>query len=275
MAEEVAETVEVGDSQAAEAVDSATADTEPAPEGASDEEAASSEEAPSFSWDEWDGTIDELLEEHREIGGHFHKHYDARLADKDTELSGLRELYDALLMGKEDPRIAKMQEESKSFEERYKGLEEKFNDYKSKVEAAQEAEARDWAARFEEQHKEILSDKKNRERMVEFLDKGWEAEYAVKLLTMNEEFVEVAEEAKGNGVPDSYAIRLAETSAGKSQAEKKQKATPRPGARITAGATGAKNPQQAIRAVKDTDTLEDRRMIAARAALKAVKGGRR
>ena len=111
--------------------------------------------------------------------------------------------------------------------------------------------------------------------MVELIDDGWDPEAAIQLLSMDEEFVKMAEEAKGDGVPDSYAIRLAEVSAGKSQVEKRKKSAPRPGARITAGATGAKNPQQALRTTGDTDTLDDRRMIAARAALRVAKGGRR
>ena len=242
----------------------------PAPEEVS--EGASSDD---FEWGSWDGSVDALPESHRELGGHFNSHYQSRMTDKDDEIAGIKELYDALLMGEEDPRIAKLESAAKDFDSRYSGLESEFQTYRDEVEKQQTAEASDWAQKFEEQHKELLGDEKHRDRMIELLDSGWEPEYAIQLLNMDEEFVEVAEEAKGNGVPDSYAIRLAEVSAGKRQVEKKAKATPRPGARITAGATGAKNPQQAIRDVKDTDSLEDRRMIAARAALKAVKGGRR
>ena len=272
MSEEVAG-VDAEAPQAAEAVavDSATEAT--APEEVSDQPVESG--ASSFSWDKWDGAVDSLPEDRRELGGHFHKHYDARLSDKKAEYDGLRELYDAMMTGQEDPRVARLQEENKSFEERYTGLQGEFDDYRSRVEKAQAAEAKEWADRFETQHKDLLSGKENRERMVGYLDAGWDAEAAIQLLTMDEEFVKMAEEAKGNGVPDSYAIRLAEVSAGKRQVEKEKKATPRPGARITAGATGAKNPQQAVRSIKDSDNLEDRRMIAARAALKAVKGGRR
>ena len=253
------------------AVSDAVVETEsPATEEVSDE--ASSDD---FDWSGWDGNVDGLPENHRELGGHFNSYYQSRLTDKDDEIAGIKELYDALLMGEEDPRVAKLEAAAKEFDSRYDGLQSEFDAYRSEVEKQQTAEASDWAQKFEEQHKELLDYKKHRTRMIELLDNGWEPEYAIQLLTMDEEFVEVAEEAKGNGVPDSYAIRLAEVSAGKSQVEKKAKAAPRPGARITAGATGAKNPQQAIRDVKDTDSLEDRRMIAARAALKAVKGGRR
>jgi hypothetical protein len=253
------------------AVSDAVVETEsPATEGAS-EEASSTE----FDWSGWDGSVDGLPEDHRDIGGKFHTHYESRLNDKNDEISGIKELYDALLMGEEDPRIAKLEAAQKEFDSRYNGLQEEFDGYRTQMETQQKEEAASWASRFEEQHKDLLGDEQNRTRMVDFLDNGWEPESAILLLNMDEEFVEVAEEAKSNGVPDSYAIRLAEVSAGKRQVEKKAKASPRPGARITAGATGAKNPQQAIRAVKDTDNLEDRRMIAARAALKAVKGGRR
>jgi hypothetical protein len=270
MSEEITD-VEADVSQAADAeVSSTTAD---ASEGVSEE--GYTNEAPSFAWDDWDGSVDSLPEEHRDLGSQFHNHYDSRLSEKTAEYDGLRELYDAMMSGQEDPRVARLTEANQSFEERYKGLEEKFDDYRSQVEAAQAAEAKEWADRFEKQHADLLGQKNNRERMVEFLDGGWDADAAIQLLTMDEEFVQMAEEAKGNGVPDSYAIRLAEASAGKRQVEKEVKATPRPGARITAGATGAKNPQQAIREIKDTDNLEDRRMIAARAALKAVKGGQR
>ena len=270
MSEEIAN-VEAEVSQAADAeVPSTTTD---ASEGASEE--GHIEEAPSFAWDSWDGSIENLPEEHREVGGYFHNHWESRLSEKSAEYDGLRELYDAMMSGQEDPRVAQLTEANQSFEERYKGLEEQFNDYKQQVEAAQDAEARDWADRFEKQHADLLGQENNRERMVEFLDAGWDADAAIQLLTMDEEFVQMAEEAKGNGVPDSYAIRLAEASAGKRQVEKEVKAIPRPGARITAGATGAKNPQQAIREIRDSDNLEDRRMIAARAALRAVKGGRR
>ena len=270
MSEEIAN-VEADVSQAADT--EVASDMAGASEGASEE--GHTEEAPSFAWDDWDGSVDALPEEHRELGGRFHSHYDSRLSEKSAEYDGLRELYDAMMAGQEDPRVARLTEENQSFMERYDGLQEQFNNYKEQVEAAQAAEAQDWADRFEKKHADLLGQGNNREKMVEFLDAGWDADAAIQLLTMDEEFLQMAEEAKGNGVPDSYAIRLAEASAGKRQVEKEAKATPRPGARITAGATGAKNPQQAIREIRDTDKLEDRRMIAARAALKAVKGGRR
>lgn len=266
MSEEVADTAEAEVSQAAEA---------PAPEGVSGDGTVSPDEAPSFNWDDWDGVVDSLPEDHRDVGSKVSSRFESQMNDKDAELESLRELYDAMMLGQEDPRVSKLEASQKEFDSRYNGLQEQFDGYKAQVEKAQAAEAQEWANKFEERHKDLLGDKKQRGRMVEFLDKGWEPEAAVQLLTMDEEFLQMAEEAKGNGVPDSYAIRLAEVSAGKSQVEKKRKAAPRPGARITAGATGAKNPQQAIRAVKDTDSLDDRRMIAARAALRVAKGGRR
>jgi hypothetical protein len=271
MSEEVVDAVDA--SQAADSLDvEAPASS---PEGALDAAAVGDEGASSFDWDEWDGAVDGLPEEHREVGGRISSNFDTRINDKEAELTGLRELYDAMMMGNEDPRISKFQTEQSSFDERYNGLQEQFNDYKAQTEKAQSEAAQEWANKFEERHKDLLGDTKHRERMVELIDDGWEPEVAVQLLTMDEEFVKMAEEAKGDGVPDSYAIRLAEVSAGKSQVEKRRKSAPRPGARITAGATGAKNPQQALRTTGDSDTLDDRRMIAARAALKAVKGGRR
>ena len=235
MSEEIAN-VEADVSQAADT--EVASDTTGASEGVS-------AEAPSFSWDDWDGSVDALPEEHREIGGRFNSHYGSQLSEKSAEYDGLREMYDAMMSGQEDPRVARLTEANQSFEERYQGLEEQFNDYKEQVEAAQAAEAQDWADRFEKKHADLLGQKNNREKMVEFLDAGWDADAAIQLLTMDEEFLKMAEEAKGNGVTDSYAIRLAEASAGKRQVEKEVKTTPRPGARITAGATGAKNPQQA------------------------------
>tara|TARA_R110000765_G_scaffold194473_2_gene300083 strand:+ start:4236 stop:5042 length:807 start_codon:yes stop_codon:yes gene_type:complete len=235
----------------------------------------SSSEASSFDWEDWDGSVDQLPENHREIGGRFSSHYESQASKSKDELEGLRELYDAMMSGREDPRIAKFQSDQKSFDERYNGLQDKFDGYRSQVEKTQTEEAQTWADQFEERHKDLLSDTKQRERMVGFLDQGWDPDVALKLLSMDEEFVKMAEEAKSNGVPDSYAIRLAEVSAGNTKIEKQKKIAPRPGARITAGATGAKNPQQVVREIKDSDGLDDRRIYAARAALKAVQGGRR
>ena len=134
MSEEVAD-VETDASQAAdvEVVDSATEAT--ASEGASGEGIQSG--ASSFAWDEWDGTVDALPEEHRELGGRFHSHYDTRLTEKSTEYDGLRELYDAMMSGQEDPRVARLQGENKSYGERHKALEDQFNTYKAQVEESE------------------------------------------------------------------------------------------------------------------------------------------
>tara|TARA_R110000824_G_scaffold67844_2_gene175725 strand:+ start:533 stop:1339 length:807 start_codon:yes stop_codon:yes gene_type:complete len=268
MSEDSANEEEVSQEAVSDTADAV--DGGPAPEGVS--VGALSDD---FDWSGWNGSVDSLPEGHRDIGGRFHSHYESKITDKDNEMSGIKELYDALLMGDEDPRIAKYESEQKSFDERYNGLQEKFDGYRSQVEKSQSEEAQTWANKFEETHKDLLSDTNKREQMVGFLDQGWDPDVAIQLLSMDEEFVKMAEEAKSNGVPDSYAIRLAEVSSGKSQVEKKRRASPRPGAHITAGATGAKNPQQVVREMKDSDGLDNRRMYAARAALKAVQGGRR
>ena len=87
-------------------------------------------------------------------------------------------------------------------------------------------------------------------------------------MQLTEAQLNTAREAKQNGVPDAYALKLIEGSV-------KRKPEPRPGAQITAGATSPAVPPNQIKdEAASAKSFDEIRTIAARSALKHHSGRR-
>ena len=87
-------------------------------------------------------------------------------------------------------------------------------------------------------------------------------------MNLTEAQLNTAREAKQNGVPDAYALKLIEGAV-------KRKPEPRPGAQITAGATSpAVPPNQVKDETASAKSFDEIRNIAARSALKHHSGRR-
>ncbi len=216
---------------------------EPAePSLAAEEEAV--EEAPvsfpsadDFTWDGWQGDIGTLPNEIRPWGVHLDKYYQGRINSVATDIDQTREIYEALIGGKEDPRIPEFQNQIGEWETKYNGINSQFEaltkeyqDYQNTVQEAIQEEAQEYADKFAEDNQDLFNDADLNDAFGSLLDEGWILEHAAVAARLPEHLRDVARQAKSDGVPDSYALKLA-------QGAKSRPAKPRPGAELTSGAT--------------------------------------
>jgi len=234
---------------------------------------ASFPSADEFGWDDWSGEQDTLPEHVRAWGERFHQYYGARQtaaleeqrrADEDT-----KRIYEALIGGNEDPRVGEYQAQLTEWEqkhaaqlEEHKKLQETYEAYQASIQEAIDQEADEYAKWFKAEYKDLFSDKKLETKFYELVDEGWDLEPAAKATRLPPQVLTLARKAKADGVPDEYALRFAVGGGRRTQA-------PRPGARITAGATTpSRAPEQTQIEERSAMSMKDLRGQVARIALK-------
>ena len=234
----------------------------------------------SFNWDGWDGSHDSFPDSVKpwaeKVYNQRESWVNAQISASEGEVGRLRDLYETLVSGHDDPRLSEFDTKVKSLEEKYKELEnthtqtiEEHSAYKKSIDDAIAQEADEYADRFAKKHAHIFENTEQATIFTELVEEGWDFEIVPELMGLNEGQINSARAAKQDGVPDRYAIQLAVRSA-------KSKPDPRPGARITAGATSpAVTPNQVKSDFAEAKTFDDVRTIAARTALKRHSGGRR
>jgi len=231
------------------------------------EEAAIEEPVlPEFDFEAWDGGIDDLPEMYHNIHGRMESIYNNKYSSVESELDQMRRLNDALMVGEEDPRVFEFQQKLEDALSAQQQTSQEFEQYKQQIEQYEMKEASDWADNFEREHKDIFENPEMREALGLLIQNDWEPDSAVKILGLSEEQMQIAIESKRDGVPDKYAIRLAENAV-----RQMPKANPRPAAKITSGATTRSSPEQQMMDINETSTLDDKRMIVARRALKNAR----
>lgn len=228
---------------------------------------------PEFDFEGWGGELDTLPDIYRPMGTRLSEHWSAKIKEHATDFEDLRQLNEALLLGNEDPRLGEQQTQLTELQEKYKAQSEEYSQFKTSIEKLYEEEAERYVREFREKNSDIFEDDAKAAQLQELIEGDWEPDIAVKLLTLGEEGVKLAQAAKADGVPDSYAVRLAEATLAKTQVI--ARVEPRAGARITSGATASTTPNQADRGLGDARSLDEIRTIAARRALRAVSGGTR
>ena len=262
--------------EATEAVVETAAPAAEAP--AAEVEVETEAEAPSFpgeddfGWDDWDGDVGTLPELVQPWGSRFARYHQDRAQAESQEVAQLRELYESLMAGEEDPRVGEMTTKLEELQAKFSELEasgkttaQEYEDFKKAVEQSLEEEATAYAERYRAQHKDIFADEAKSAKLAELLEAGWELDYAPIALGLSPEALAVAQKALEDGVPMRYAIQLAQT-----QSPKPARRPPRPGAKITSGATRApRTPNQAPKdALKEARSFDDLRMLAAQRAMK-------
>ena len=243
--------------------------------GASEVEMEKKEEAtlPEFDFEGWGGELDTLTDIYRPMGTRLSEHWSSKIKEHAKDFEDLRQLNEALLLGQEDPRLSQQQQQLAELQEKYKAQSDEYGQFKTSIEKLYEDEAQRYVREFREKHSDVFEDDVKSAQLQELIEGDWEPDIAVKLLTLGEEGVKLAQAAKADGVPDSYAVRLAEATLAKTQV--KARVEPRAGARITSGATASTTPNQVDRGLGDARSLDEIRTIAARRALRAVSGGTR
>ena len=234
----------------------------------------------SFDWDSWDGSHksfpDSVQPWAERVYNQREDWVNDQISTSEGELDRLRNLYETLVSGHDDPRLSEFESKVTSWEQKYKELEDKHSasleehtTYKSSIDAAIETEADAYADRFATKHAAIFNDADKSNMFSNLVEEGWDFEIVPELMSLNEDEINSARTAKKDGVPDRYAIQLAVRSA-------RSKPDPRPGARITAGATTPSvTPNQVKSDFASAKSFDDVRTIAARTALKRHSGGRR
>jgi len=275
----VAPEVEAAPVEAEPAPSVAEVEAEPAP--ADDSPSADSGEgtpasfpsADEFGWDAWTGQHDDLPEHVQAWSQRFNQYYTARQdaaleeqrrADEDT-----KRIYEALIGGNEDPRVGEYQAQVTEWEQKhqaqlaeYQKLQEQYTAYQKSIDEAIDQEATEYAAWFKSENKDLFADKELESTFYGLVDEGWELEAAAKATRLPAQALVLARKAKADGVPDVYALRFASGSGRRTQA-------PRPGARITAGATTpSRAPEQTQIEERSAMSMKDLRGQVARIALK-------
>lgn len=238
------------------------------PEAAVAEEAPAEPEQPAlpeFDFEAWDGELEGLPEAYRPMGTNLNSRWENKFSRSEREMQKLRDLNEALLMGGEDPRIESMRSEYETLNKTHGEMQAEFDGYKSQIQEMRDRDAEDYAKSFREKYPEYFEDDKLGQQLSELIDEEWDPEAAATILKMGEEALGVARKAKADGVPDSYAIRLAETAV-----RQRPKAEPRPGAKITSGATASPSPNQEMIGEADVSSLDDKRLLVARKMLQAA-----
>ena len=235
--------------------------------------------ADSFGWDAWDGQSDSLPEEVRgwndQFSNYYKDHWAKHYESEANEAERIRSIYQSLSAGLEDPRNAELNQQVSDWEEKYNtltqerlALQNEFDGYKQALDKALDQEAEEYANWYQKQHAHIFEDPKLVDRFSNLLESGWDVDYAPAALELSEEALEIANKALTDGVPMRYAIELA-----RKTAAQPARSAPRPGARITSGATRSPvAPNQAPKdALREAKTLDDMRLVAAQRAF----GGKR
>ncbi len=236
--------------------------------------------ADSFGWDAWDGTTDALPELVRTWGQKIYDHrqgwVDKEMKAREAETQRLQEIYSGLLDGIEDPRVAETSSALEKLQAKFDALEKsssvtasEYEEYKAAMQKAVDEEAEAIATGFRAAHPEFFEDKAKLTLFGELLEEDWDLEAIPKVMALSGAARAVARQARVAGTPDKFALQLAGNTVSKP-------AAPRPGARITSGATGsAPSPHRAVAGAGDAKTFDDVRNNAVTRALRSVRGGKR
>jgi len=256
---------------------------------------------PEVEWNSWDGTIDSLPESYRTTAQGVSDYYEKSYAEKAEEIATLRSMYAAMLSEDEDPRIGQM---TSQLEDLQRQLDERnlaYSDLEKTMATTEEQAVGEYVDRFWKDHADLAENKEKLSVFAEFLAEDdthggmWDAYVAAELIDLPESAVEIAIQAKTDGVSDQYALKLAkahaeleevraqptgptpeEIAAAEAQAKAEAKAkAPRAGAKITNGATRSSRPQVAKKSINDSGSLDEMRLLAARRAFSVHGGGRR
>lgn len=229
---------------------------------------ASSPSADEFGWDDWDGNHESFHEDFQpwaeKINGYHSTRAETASTKHKRQVERLEDLYKSLLGGEEDPRIGDFETQLSEWETKFNGLDSEYKKYQTAVQESIAQESKAYAEWFQQENKDIFENDIAAGVFVELVENGWDLEPAAEATRLPQEAREVAMKARADGVPESYALRLA------AGAPKKTAPEPRPGAKITAGATtpARSAEQKAVEPDGSTMSFKDYRAQIARKALK-------
>ena len=251
-----------------------------APETSAD---ASTNGSDSFDFSGWDGTEEALPEVHRSIYTNINERLNTGVNDLRAGLRRDREIYQALLDGEDvageqakelkttRATLEELQTNSSSWAEERTGFESQISELNGKLNQLQEAEhaaVDEWARGFQQQYEQLLSDEAVKTNFVAMLEAGVDPEVGIELVQVPDAVSDKALQYMSDGVPGSYALRLA-----KNEVQEAEIVEPRPAAELTAGATAATVPNSSEKSLtSNTFSIRDARRLAATRAYKKRTG---
>ena len=246
-------------------------------------------------WDNWDGVVDSLPESVRGHASSIDRWHRRDYSAKRQEIEDMRAVYTAMLNDEEDPRLGQLTRDLDEAKKSLDGRNTEFDSLQSQFDQMSELAVRDYVDQFWHHHAELREDEEKLSKFGPFLQESndvggsWDGYIAAKLIELPDEAIEIAVDAKKNGVADAYALKLAEAhtqllekeeihQAAQNEVAKevrKEASKPRPAAKITSGASRSTRPSSANRGMKEAKTLDEMRDLAAKRALRVHSGGKR
>lgn len=151
-----------------------------------------------------------------------------------TQLEKDLELYKLLAEGAEDPRVNELSQ-------KLTDMESKYADVNRRYESMQKDADERWLNDFKSKHSDVFADKAKTDKMLSYIDAGWDEDAAAQLVSLTPEIAKAAADLiRQHKIPvDGHvlAIQHAKMQAGAVTAPRQ----PRPAAQITAGANGQRN----------------------------------
>lgn len=249
----------------------------------------------SVDWDSWDGVVDSLPESMRGHASQIDRWHRRDSSAKRQEIDDLKAVYTAMLNDEEDPRLGQLTRDLDEAKKSLDGRNTEFEGLRAQFDQMSELAVRDYVEQFWNHHAELREDEEKLSRFGPFLQEqnnlggSWDGYVAAKLIELPEDAIEIAVDAKKNGVADAYALKLAEAHTQLLEKEeihqaaqdevakevKKEASKPRPAAKITSGASRSTRPSAANRGMKEAKTLDEMRNLAAKRALRVHSGGKK
>lgn len=195
------------------------------------------EPEPVFDFKVWDGKVDSLPEDIRDLGKGFYDFYSpqlTRLTELEETVRGfdqvkaereeLEELYKALSAGEEDPRISTLTSERDDWKGKHEALVNEISQW-------QEQQALQMWSDFKEKHPHLSRSPKIAETVGSLVDEGWDWDLIPTVLELPKASLTEVRDLVKSGTPSKVALEFVTLKS----AQAKEKSTPST-AHLVAGA---------------------------------------
>lgn len=194
--------------------------SDPGPSGATNEQSKDPWDPDSFGWDDWDGSsYDDFPEDVRPLAERFSKWHSDRTESQRQEQERLQMLYDALLGGEEDPRLAEYIGKYETATKELDAYRTKYDEARREVESVinfvmqqEEARLKSEADAFEAANKWLFTPEYEG-IAVELLDAGFDYKVLPELVKLPKSIRDTAKTILDKTKDSVIAIRVAKAEA--------------------------------------------------------------
>jgi hypothetical protein len=193
------------------------------------------------------------------------------LQAQENKYNQLRQMYDAVLVGGEDPRISEFATKEQEFQQQIADLNKRLEEGDSRYEQYIEEESRQWAESFADRYGDVLENEETMASFSAFWDYTGDPDVSIAFAQLSTEARIVAANALKENRPPRIALQLARA---KVSEVKGSPPEPRSSAFFTSGADGAGHtPETAEKSpLEDVDNFADYRTAVAAKAFAKYRG---